>query len=86
MAVPRVAVPSSRVTVPVGVAPEAVAVAVKVIAVPKIAVDADDASVTVVARFVTFTVVAALVEGVYITSPLYTAVMLCDPIAKVEVE
>src|SRR5437588_138424 len=83
--VPSVEAPSLMVTVPAGVVPEPVSVAVKVTACPTFDGFRLDATVVDVVAF-TVCVRTEDVPPVYALSPPYTAVMLCGPAASVDVE
>jgi hypothetical protein len=86
--VPRVVVPLRKVTAPVGVgAPDVpVTVAVKVTLDPAAMEVADAVNEVVVDPTTTLTVTALEVDAVFLVSPPYVAVMLCDPTARDEVE
>lgn len=83
---PRVAVPSRKVTAPVGV-PEllVVTVAVNVTAAPLDTETAELTSTAVVAAGVMVSVAAVEVLAVKLESPPYAAVMECVPTVSVEI-
>jgi hypothetical protein len=81
---PSMAVPSLKVTVPVGVCPATVAV--KVTCEPSATLEGLTTSVVVELLGATVNVVAALVLAELLISPLYTAVTLCVPPNSAEVD
>jgi hypothetical protein len=84
--VPSVAAPSLNVTVPVGVPPVDVTVAVNVTDCPNVDAFGADVSVVVVVPLLTVCVSVVDVLLVKLPSPSYAAVMACDPAASVELE
>src|SRR6266481_366616 len=86
VAAPNEAVPSRNVTVPVGVPPADCKVAVNTTAWPSVAGFKLDATAVVVAAWFTVCVTAPDVLAVKLPSPLYFAVMECEPTDRLDSE